>query len=176
MPFFSLLCLFFAFFVDGNSALQKYFAQDFVLYLGLLMASGVIVACFFKKIPEMASYDAFCCGTLLAWFAYWKPLFTHDSPIFFFFPVYFALISALAALFFTSQRKKINLSDLGIMREIDRSGAANPSMLMCLVLITLYFENHFLQFPIMMTLLITRYVLSGCLRNNPHLRKLDFMS
>ena len=114
----------------------------------------------------MLSYDLFSSGTLMAWLPLWKPLFVKDAPIFFFFPVYFAVITAIATLFFMSQRNKIDQVNLKLMQAIVDSGAADPWMVMIVVLITLYFNNHFLQYPIMMTLLTTRFTLSGCLLQN----------
>ena len=164
MPLFSLLSLFFALIVESNSTLQKVLMNDACLYAGLGIAILAITGNFFKKMPEMLSYDLFSSGTLTAWFTWWKPLFNPDSPIFFFFPVYFALISALASLIFMSRRHKIDAQELKLLRAIEGSGAVASWMLMSVVLATLYFENHFLQYPVWMTLLIIRYLMSGFLQ------------
>ncbi len=135
-----------------------------VLYGGLAVAIITIIGNFFKKLPETISYDLFASSILFAWFAYWKPLFVSDSPIFFFFPVYFALIVAFAALFFIGQRHKIDQDSLQRMQAIVDSGVVEPWFVMICVTVTLYFENRFIQFPTMMTLLTMRYALSGCLK------------
>jgi hypothetical protein len=100
----------------------------------------------------------------LAWFALWKPLFVSDSPIFFFFPVYFALIVAFVSLFFIGQRHKIDHDSLQRMQAIVDSGVIPHWFVMICVTVTLYFENRFIQFPTFMTLLAVRYALSGCLK------------
>ena len=163
MPIFIVLCLITAFLVESSSPLQKTLSNPVFVYLGLGIALFAVAGNFLKKIPEIWSYDIFASGTLLAWFALWKPLFIKDSPIFFFFPVYFALMAALATLLFISQRHKIDQPNLNLMRTIADTGFADSWLVMVLALITLYFENHFLQFPVMMTLLTTRFTLSGCL-------------
>ena len=135
-----------------------------VIYIGLTIAVITVIGSFFKKIPEYISYDLFASSILFTWFAYWKPLFVRDSPIFFFFPVYFALIVAFVSLFFIGQRHKIDQDSLNRMQTIVDSGVVQPWFIMVCVTVTLYFENRFIQFPTMMTLLTTRYALSGCLK------------
>ena len=164
MPIFVLLCLIIALMVQTGSELQYFLVSPITIYIGLSIAIATIIANFFKKIPENISYDAFSSGILLAWFAYWKPLFVKDSPIFFFFPVYFALLAAFVALFFIGQRHRIDKESLKQMQSIADSGIVDPWFVMIFVLITLYFENHFLQYPVMMTLLTFRYALWGCLK------------
>ncbi|MEQ1545325.1 hypothetical protein [Methyloglobulus sp.] len=166
MPFFVALCLIFAIIVQTGSPLQSVLLSPVFIYGGLTIAVVTIIGSFFKFVPENIGYDLFSSSILLAWFAYWKPLFVKDSPIFFFFPVYFALIIAFATLFFIGQRNKIDRDSLQRMKSIVDSGAVDPWFIMVCVLITLNFENHFLQFPVMMTLLTMRYVLSGCLKPN----------
>lgn len=164
MPIFVALCLVLAVIVQTDSAIQTILVSDFVLYSGLTIGIAAIIGSFFKKIPETLSYDLFSSSILFAWFAYWKPLFVKDSPIFFFFPVYLALIAAFVSLFFIGQRHKIDRDSLQRMQAIVDSGVIEPWFVMVCVLVTLYFENRFIQYPTMMTLLITRYALSGCLK------------
>ncbi len=164
MPIFVVLCLFLALLVQSESPMQAILVSDFVIYGGLTVGIITIIGSFFKKIPEAISYDVFSSGILLAWFAYWKPLFVKDSPIFFFFPVYFALIAAFVSLFFIGQRHKIDQDSRQRMQAIVDSGVVEPWFVMICVLVTLYFENRFIQYPTMMTLLITRYALFSCLK------------
>ena len=173
MPLFSLLSLFFALIAESNSLFQKILINDAFLYIGLGLAILAIAGNFFNRIPEMVCYDLFSSGAIIAWFALWKPLFIEESPIFFFFPVYFALLSAVASLIFMSRRHKIGAYDLKLMRTIEESGAVASWMLMLIVLITLYFENHFLQYPVWMTLLIIRYIMAGFLQHSSQSLKPD---
>jgi hypothetical protein len=164
MPVFVVLCLVLALIVQTGSPLQAVLVSPVLIYGGLTIAIVAIIGSFCKKLPENISYDLFSSSILLAWFAYWKPLFVKDSPIFFFFPVYFALIIAFVALFFIGQRHKIDRDGLHRMQAIVDSGVVEPWFVMVCVLVTLNFEDHFLQFPVMMTLLTMRYALSGCLK------------
>lgn len=164
MPVFVALCLVLALIVQTGSQLQLALVSPIVIYGGLTTAIVTITGRFFKIVPENISYDIFSSSSLLAWFAYWKPLFVKDSPIFFFFPVYFALIIAFAALFFIGQRHKIDRDSLQRMQAIVDSGVVQPWFVMVCALVTLNFEKHFLLYPVMMTLLTMRYTLSGCLK------------
>jgi len=164
MPVFIAFCIALALIVETGSSVQALLLSPLVIYIGLAIAIVTIIVSFFKKLPETISYDLFASSTLLAWFALWKPLFVAESPIFFFFPVYFALIVAFVALFFIGQRHKIDQDSLQRMQAIVDSGVVAPWFIMTCVLVTLYFENRFIQFPTMMTLLALRYALSGCLK------------
>jgi hypothetical protein len=166
MPFFVALCLLLAIIVQTGSPLQAILVSPIFIYVGLAIAIAIIIGIFFKRLPEKTGYDLFACSTLFVWFAYWKPLFVTDSPIFFFFPVYFALIVAFADLFFIGQRHKIDPDSRQRMQTIVNSGVIQPWFVMACVLVTLYFENRFIQFPTFMTLLTIRYALSGCLKSN----------
>ncbi|MEQ1559327.1 MAG: hypothetical protein ABL933_10390 [Methyloglobulus sp.] len=165
MPIFVFLCFALALIVQTASSLQYMIVSDIFIYGGLAIAIATVIGNFFKRLPETLSYDIFASSTLLAWFAYWKPLFVKDSPIFFFFPVYFALMVAFVTLFFIEQRHRIDRDSLKSMQGIVDSSVVDPWLIMTFVLVTLYFEDHFLQFPVMMTLLIMRYTLSGCLKS-----------
>jgi hypothetical protein len=164
MPVFVALCLILAVIVQTKSPLQGVLVSPVFMYVGLTIAIATIIGSFFKKLPEKISYDIFASSILFAWFAYWKPLFVSDSPIFFFFPIYFTLIIALATLFFIDQRHKIDRDSLQRMQAIADSGVVDPWLVMICVTVTLYFENRFIQYPTMMTLLTMRYALSGCLK------------
>ncbi len=164
MPVFVALCLILAVIVQTKSPLQGVLVSPVFMYVGLTIAIATIIGNFFKKLPETISYDLFASSILFAWFAYWKPLFVTDSPIFFFFPIYFTLIIAFATLFFIEQRHKIDRDSLQRMQAIADSGVVDPWLVMICVTVTLYFENRFIQYPTMMTLLTMRYALSGCLK------------
>ena len=164
MPVFVMLCLVLAVIVQINSPLQELLVNQAVMDIGLVVSVAVIIASFLNKFPENIRYDVFTSSVLIAWFAYWKPLFVKDSPIFFFFPLYFALLIAFFTLFFVGQRHKIDRDSLKLMQSIVDSGVVDTWLVMAAVLVTLYFEDHYLQFPTMMTLLAIRYALSGCVK------------
>jgi len=87
MLVFIFLSLVLCYLVQASTLLPAILTSEYLVYGGLAIALVSIAGMFFKKLPDRAGYDGFSSGTLLLWFAYWKPMpfFTADSPIFFFF-------------------------------------------------------------------------------------------
>jgi hypothetical protein len=164
MPLFVILSLIIAIIVQTGSPIEAWLTSSLALYGGLTVALATIVAAFLKRIPEPISYDIFASSTLFVWFSYWKPFFVKESPIFFFYPVYFALIVAFVTLFFVGKSHKLDQESRKLMHGIVSSGVVEPWIIMSCVLVTLYFENRFIQYPTFTTLLVMRYALFGCLR------------
>jgi hypothetical protein len=129
--------------------------------LGVAITS--ILGSVFKKQWILIWYDIFSSSTLLMWFAYWKPLFKDDSPIFFFYPLYFALVTAFVSLFFIGQRHKIDEESFRFMRSYSKKNLLQPWVLMVCVLGSLGLQQNFMLYPVMMTLLIIRFALTSCM-------------
>jgi hypothetical protein len=110
MPLFIVFSLTLCFIVQNAGSLQSLLSAPLLIDISLGVAIISILGCVFKKQWILIWYDIFSSSTLLMWFAYWKPLFKDDSPIFFFYPLYFALVTALVSLFFIGQRHKIDES------------------------------------------------------------------
>ncbi len=165
MPVFISLSLALCYIEQRASSLQTLLVSPFFIYAGLAIALISVVGMFFKKLPDKVGYDSFSSGTLLLWIAYWKtlPLFSSDSPIFFFFPLYFALMSAFITLFLTNQRHKIDKESLRYMQRFDRERVIPAWSLMLCVLGSLALEQHYQLYPVMMTLLMLRFAFSVCL-------------
>ena len=154
--------------VQTDSVLQNALVTPLWIYTGLAVAVTGIFGSLFKKMSSLVWYDIFSSGALLVWFAYWKPLFKDDSPIFFFYPVYFALMTAFVSLFFIGQRDKIDDESLGLMRVLAEKSIIKPWVVMPAVLGSLEIQQEFMLFPVMMTLLIMRFALAGCLEGRNH--------
>ncbi|MGZ8191546.1 MAG: hypothetical protein ACXWTS_10015 [Methylococcaceae bacterium] len=117
----------------------------------------------FKKLPEKICYDIFASSLLLAWFAYWKPLFNDDSLIFFFYPLYFVFMATFIALFFIDKRDKLDIQTLHYMQSLANNSIIQPWLIMLLALVSLELRQHYMLFPVMMTLLTIRFALSSYL-------------
>jgi len=168
MPIFIVLSLALCFLVQTASPLQRLMITPILVYINLTIAIISIFGSLFKKLSARIWYDIFSSSTLLVWFAYWKPLFNGDSPIFFFYPVYFALITAFVSLFFIGQRHKIDDESFLLMLFLSKKGIIQPWVLMLCVLGSLELQQHFMLYPIMMTLLIMRFALEGCVEGRSH--------
>ncbi|MDD5578907.1 MAG: hypothetical protein PHY16_06445 [Methylobacter sp.] len=163
MPFFITVSLFLSFIGQFASSVQSLLISPLFIYIGtgvaLLSIAGIII----KKLHTKIGYDIFAGSTLLAWFAYWKMLFNEDSPLFFFFPLYFAFMTAFVSLFLINQQHKIDSETFSRMQSLSEMKGLQPWFIMSCVLVTLEFQKHYLLFPVMMTLLIMRFALSSCL-------------
>jgi hypothetical protein len=163
MPLFIVLSLALGFLVQTASSLQSLLVTMGVIYVSLGVAIISIVGSQFKKLQSIIWYDIFSSSTLLVWFAYWKPLFKDDSPIFFFYPIYFALMTAFVALFFIGQRNKIDNESFIFMQSLAKKIIIQPWVIMVCILGSLELQQHFMLYPTLMTMLILRFALAGCI-------------
>jgi hypothetical protein len=168
MPLFIVLSLSLCFMVQTASSLQSALVTPLFIYIGLAIAIISIIGSLLKKLSTLIWYDIFSSSTLLVWFAYWKPLFKDDSPIFFFYPLYFALMTAFVSLFYIGQRDKIDDESFRLMLLLSKKTITQPWLVMLCVLGTLELQQHFMLYPVMMTLLIVRFAFSSCLVGRSH--------
>ena len=168
MPLFIALSLALSFMVQNASSLQGVLVTPILIYISLATAIISIFGSMFKKLSDIIWYDFFSSSTLLAWFANWKPLFKDDSPIFFFYPLYFALITVFVSLFFIGQRDKIDDESFQLMQSFSKKSIIQPWVVMVCVLGSLELQQHFMLYPVMMTLLIMRFALTSCLEGRSH--------
>ena len=163
MPLFIALSLALCFMVQTGSSLQNVLVSPLLIYIGLAVAIISIFGSLFKKLPALIWYDIFSGSILMVWFAYWKPLFKDDSPVFFFYPLYFALMTAFVSLFFIGQRHKIDDESFRLMLSLSKKNIIQPWVLMLCVLGSLELQQHFMLYPTLMTLLLMRFALASCL-------------
>lgn len=166
MPLFITLSLAFSFIVQNAGSLQSLLDSQIANYIGIALAVGSIAGIVLKKSMAKIWYDAFASGALLVWFSYWKPLFKDDSPIFFFYPLYFAFITAFVSLVFIQRFQVIDYATFRYMESFTDQNKLSPWFLMTGVLVSLALHQYFLLFPIMMTLLVVRFALTICLEQH----------
>lgn len=165
MPLFIALSLAICFMVQAASPLLSILETPVLIYISLTLAIISIFTTMFKILPGINWYDIFSSSVLLVWFAYWKPIFKDDSPIFFFYPLYFALFMAFVLLFFVGKRHEIDDESIRFMQSRSQKSILQPWVIMVCSLASLEFHQHFLLFPVMITLLIMRFALTSCLED-----------
>jgi hypothetical protein len=165
MPVFIILSLCLCYLVETANPVQGLLISPLVNYLGIVFAAISIMGIFFKKIHDTICYDVFFSSTLFIWFASWKPFFDEQSPMFFFFPLYFALVAAFSSFILIGQRQKIDRQTHQYMKAFVEKSGMEPWILMILILGSLQLQHHFMLFPVFMTLLLVRFTLSGCLQS-----------
>jgi hypothetical protein len=166
MPVFILLCLCLSYLVETNHFIVNFLISPIILYVGLAFAIISILLIVLRKIPERICFDVFASSTLLSWFSAWKPNFNDQSPIFFFFPLYFALAAAFVTFILIGQRQNIDRLTLDYMQAFVEKSGMEPWLVMGLVLCSLVVPQHFMLFPVFMTLMLIRFALSGCLQKS----------
>jgi hypothetical protein len=164
MLVFITLCLGLCFIQQFAASLQTILVSPLFIYVGLAVALLGIVLTFLNKWPEVVGYEIFSSGTLLLWFAYWKPLFKPDSPIFFSYPLFFAMMSAFITLFLSGQGHRIDKQSLLYMQKFDKERMMPAWSVMLCVLGSLQVLQHYQLYPVLMVLLMLRFAFSNCLK------------
>jgi hypothetical protein len=162
MPLFTALSLAYSFIVQSAGSLLNVLSAPAFMYIGIVLSISSIAGIVLKKLPAKICYDLFASGALLAWFGYWRPLFYDDSPIFFFYPLYFAFMTAFVSLFFIQRCQTIDYATFCYMKSFSDKSRLPPWLVMAGILISLAWHQHYLLFPTMMTVLIARFALTSC--------------
>lgn len=163
---FILLSLALGYLVQTSNPLADLLVTPLFLYLGIGGALLAVAGLLFKKWHFNVWYDLFASSVLLAWFSYWKTQFHDDSPIFFFFPVYFAAMSAFISLAFIGQRERLDKETVYYMRRLAELKGWQPWVIMLGALGSLQLLDHYLVFPVLITLLLLRFALDSCVERN----------
>jgi len=132
-------------------------ASPVILYVGFSFILFSAIAALSKRIPVSYAYDGFAVGALLVWFSYWYQLFKKDAPMFYFFPLYLALLTAGVTLLFLRRDDWVDQENLKGLRRFSKMPRFHPGIIASAVLISLEIHSHFLLFPVTMTLFIMRY-------------------
>lgn len=164
MYFFILLNLAIAYVMTSKVSVLHFVLSDVTLYAGIAGIAITLVSAAIRKLPAGLWYDLFACAATLVWLPYWYPDFRDGSPVFFYFPLFFALISALFSLLFIRQRDQIDEQTLLFLQWLSDSGRFNPVLIVVFVLAGLFLKQHFLLYPAAVTLLVMRYALARCLQ------------
>ncbi len=165
MYIFLLMNLFLGFYFKSNSFAISLFQSDYFLYITvpLLTVNFVVMWVQSKKIPINLQYDLFAVGSILIWLSYWPPFFREESPLFYVFSLYFSFITAFFSLLFKTQKENMSIDEIKNLQMLSNFKISSPFFIMAAVLISLAFPEHFLLFPLTITLLIIRFSLANCL-------------
>jgi hypothetical protein len=163
MPIFILLCLSLGYLTLNENPLVGYLIMPETIYVGasLMTLAGLILL--IKIIPQIDWHDVFASATVLVWFADWHSEFQHDVPMFYLFPFYMVLMSAFVFLVFINQKQAIDEQTLSIMHKVQHYNLWATGAIMALSIGSLFMIEHFLIFPIAMTLFHFNYAFNRCL-------------
>ncbi len=160
---FVLCSLLLAVLVQNQSEFLSLLATPGALGLGLTIMAASLLAGYLKKISTLTWHDGFASGCLLVWYAYWQPQFNDDAPMFFFFPLYFALLTSIVTLALINKSQYFDLESVEHLRYLEKSTRFNAGVMVALVLISLLITRHYALYPIAMTFFIVRHTMIACL-------------
>lgn len=163
MPLFILCSLGIGFLVKTDSPYLSLLTSPVALYVGFGLILSSAIAALSKRFHFSYRYDGFATGALLAWFSYWHQFFKDETPMFYFFPLYFAFMTALVTVMFLRRDDWVDQESLTAMHRFSKFLRFHPIVIAALVLISLEIHSHFLLFPTTMTLFIMRYVFTSYL-------------
>lgn len=149
--------------VQNHSEFLKLLATPVALGIGLTIMAASLLAGYLKKVPTVIWHDGFATSCLLVWYAYWEPQFSSDAPMFFFFPLYFALLTSIVTLTLINKSEYFDLESIVHLRYLEKNTRFNIGVLVAFVLISLLITRHYALYPIAMTFFIMRHTMIACL-------------
>jgi len=167
MFIFILVNLFLGLLLKNDSSSNFLLLSDYFQYAGaiLLIVNFIAAVIKTKKIPFGFHYDLFAVGSILIWFSYWPPYFREGSPLFYVLPLYFAFIAAFFTLTFTNRKNGLEPDEINKLQMFPNFVITSPLTIMTCVIVSLALPQHFMLFPIAITLLIAHFSLACYLRN-----------
>lgn len=133
------------------------------LGIGLVVMAASLLAGYLKKLPTMVWHDGFSSSCLLVWYAYWAPQFNADAPMFFYFPLYYALLTSIVTVTLINKSENFDLESIKQLRYLDKLSRFDFNALAVCVLISLLITEHYMLYPMAMTVLIIRHTVIACL-------------
>ncbi len=163
MPTFILCNLAVSYLFKTGNPYLSYFNTDAALLLAFIAVILSLLAAYFKMLSAAVWYDLLACCILLTWVSYWQGFFSVDAPMFFFFPLFFAVMTAFVDLKFIYKRKYFDHDSIETIRFYSSRSLLHPALIIGSVLISILVTSHFILFPVLMNAYIVRYTLTRCL-------------
>ncbi len=169
MTGFIFCCLALGYLVQTQSEYLSLVSSPVSLYTGSGFVVASAIAAISKRIHFSFIYDGFAIGVLLMWFTYWQQIFNKEAPMFYLFPLYFALVTAAVTLLFLRRDELLDEDTLKALPTFSGILNLHPAIIATAVLVSIAIPDQFLLFPTTMTLFIMRFTFSSYLAK--HLSK-----
>lgn len=166
MPFFTLLSLSMSYLVYYNNPLLEYLLLPALLPIAGFAVVISSIAILWNKILFINWHEMFISSSLLVWFSYWHQFFKADAPMFFFFPLFLALVTAMVHLFVIRKRHYFDDETIAFMQRLEESTKLQPIILIVIVVASFFLREHYLLFPTALTLFLFKYAIRECLKND----------
>ncbi|MGR9053701.1 MAG: hypothetical protein ACU84J_13735, partial [Gammaproteobacteria bacterium] len=132
--------------------------------VGTILAAAGGIGVLLGKPAAINRYEIFACGALMIWLPSWHRLFQDESPMFYFFPLYLALVASGITVGTYGLRSEIDEQTLKFMNGMFRNAKIHSILVMGLVIAAIQMTKHYLVFPIAMTLLMFRFAFDEYLK------------
>ncbi len=155
-PLFTVASLGLIMLVWQESAYLEFFNAPWVSVFGLccMVVSGLIAIFRWKSIPLF--YDLFALGTFCVWFVHWREVYRTDAPVFAWYPMFFVLLTVLLNGQVVHKSHLMDPSQQQMIRLIHSSMLFHPLVLTAGILLSVYFSEYYLFYPIAVSLFLIR--------------------
>ncbi len=160
---FILCSLSLAVLVQNQNEFLQLLATPVALGIGLALVGVSLLLGYLKKVSTVIWHDGFATSCLLIWYAYWEPQFNDASPMFFFFPLYYSLLTSIVTLTLINKSEYFDQESIRYLRLLEKNIRFNTGVIVALVLISLLITWHYTLYPIAMTIFIVRHTMTACL-------------
>lgn len=160
---FILCSLSLAVLVQNQNPFLQLLATPAALGIGLTLTAVSLLLGYLKKVPTTLWHDGFATSCLLIWYAYWAPQFNDDAPMFFFFPLYYALLTSIVTVALINKSQYFDQESITHLRYLEKNTRLKTGAIVAFVLISLLITRHYAIYPIAMTFFIIRHTMVACL-------------
>ncbi|GEM_PF-1446813 len=164
LPFFTFASLTYCYLIWNHTNYLSVLNSDIALYFGIGCVAVSILMHFFPRINDGIKYNLFTVGCLIVWFADWSRIFGLEAPIFYSYPVYFALLSVAISHLVINQASRFDDDQVKLMRIICNWKPFKLPVLAGAALFSLAIPSHYLLYAVAMTFMLISYAFSICLR------------
>jgi len=162
MIMFIISCLTLALLQQNRMSYLEWLSSPIAIGLGITIIAISLVAGYLKKLPSLIWHDMFCCSVLMVWYGYWKLEFNEDAPMFFFYPLYFAILSAITTLMLINRCHNFDDESIAHLRYLHKMMRFDIYMAAVFVLVGLWVTWHYALFATAMTFFIFRHSINVC--------------
>ncbi|MGD0959289.1 MAG: hypothetical protein ABSB19_05735 [Methylomonas sp.] len=163
MIVFIVFCLLLAALVVNQSPYLPLLTTPLALGINLTLMAASLLAGYLKKIAAIYWHDGFATSGLLVWYGYWLPQFNADAPMFIFYPLYLALLSAVVSLALIQKSRYFDRESIDYLRNINKIIRFDISASIVFVLIGIIITRHYALYVMAMTFFIFRHAVNVCL-------------
>lgn len=157
--------------VQTQSEFLPLLATPAALAIGIFAMAASLLVGYLKKVPTMAWHDGFVTGSLLAWYAYWQPEFGSDAPMFFVYPVYFALLTSVVTLALINRSPYFDQESVEYLRSLEKLSRFDMSLVIGFVAISLLIYKHYSLYAMAITFFVVRHTMIICLETIDRLER-----